>query len=79
MNTKPKKTQSTAYIKEVVGVQVRRLRVEAKMSQQELAERWDIFRTYLSRIENGIANHTITVMVAPAAALKVEIAGLFKE
>jgi transcriptional regulator with XRE-family HTH domain len=79
MDARTKQAKLTADIKKVVGVQVRRLRVDAKMSQQELAEKCDIFRTYLSRIENGTANPTITVMAALAVAFKVEIAELFKK
>jgi transcriptional regulator with XRE-family HTH domain len=78
MVTKTKKAQ-TADIKEVVGVQVKRLRAEAKMSQKVLAEQCDIFRTYLSRIETGAANPTITVVAALALALNVPVIELFKE
>jgi transcriptional regulator with XRE-family HTH domain len=79
MVTKTKMAQSTADIREVVGVQVKRLRAEAKMSQKELAEQSDIFRTYLSRLENGFANPTVTVLAGLASALKVPVIELFKE
>jgi transcriptional regulator with XRE-family HTH domain len=49
------------------------------MTQQVLANECKIFRTYLSRIETGTANPTITVMEAIAANLHVEIAALFLE
>ena len=79
MNTKKMQTHVTADILAVVGAQVRRLRCEAAMSQQELADHCDIFRTYLSRIENCAANPTVTVMAALASALKVPIAVFFQE
>jgi transcriptional regulator with XRE-family HTH domain len=77
MNSKAKKAEFRANLLEVVGAQVRRLRKEAAISQQELAGQCDIFRTYLSRIENGTANPTITVVATLASALKVRVADLF--
>ncbi len=77
MNSKTKKAEFRADLLEVVGAQVRRLRKEAAISQQELAGQCDIFRTYLSRIENGTANPTLTVVAALASALKVPVADLF--
>ena len=79
MNSKAKKAQLKADILEVVGAQVRRLRKEAATSQQDLAGQCDIFRTYLSRIENGTANPTVTVVAALASALKVPVTELFQE
>jgi transcriptional regulator with XRE-family HTH domain len=79
MDTRTKKTQPTTDIKEVVGLQVRRLRAEAAMTQRDLADQCKIFRTYLSRIENGTANPTVTVVPTLASALKVPIAELLKE
>jgi DNA-binding XRE family transcriptional regulator len=58
--------------KSVVGLRVRRLRLQAQLTQEELAERCGIFRTYLSRIENGSANPTLVVLVALADCLCVE-------
>jgi transcriptional regulator with XRE-family HTH domain len=43
-----------------------------------LADQCGIFRTYLSRIENGTANPTITVLASLAVALNVEIQELIK-
>jgi transcriptional regulator with XRE-family HTH domain len=77
MNSKAKKAEFRADLLEVVGAQVRRLRKDAAISQQELAGQCDIFRTYLSRIENGTANPTITVVAKLASALKVRVADLF--
>jgi transcriptional regulator with XRE-family HTH domain len=78
MKTRTKKAQPTTDIKEVVGVQVRRLRAEAAITQKDLADQCNIFRTYLSRIENGTANPTVTVVAALASALNVPITELLK-
>ena len=79
MNSATKKDQLKTDILEVVGLQVRRLRNDAAISQQDLAGQCDIFRTYLSRIENGAANPTLTVVAALASAPKVPVTELFKE
>ena len=64
-------------VKETVGRNVRRLRQEAKRTQDEVAEHCGIYRTYLSRIEHGTANPSITVVAAIATVLGVRIAQLF--
>jgi transcriptional regulator with XRE-family HTH domain len=56
----------------LVGSRIRALRNNAGLSQEVLAERCGIFRTYLSRIESGFANPTLVVLVALAHALGVE-------
>ena len=63
--------------KDLVGKKVRSLRLKAELSQENLAERCGIFRTYLSRIESGSANPSIVVLVALASALGVNPHELF--
>jgi transcriptional regulator with XRE-family HTH domain len=58
--------------KNLVGEKVRSLRRAADLSQEVLASRCGIFRTYLSRIESGAANPSLTVIVSLAEALGVE-------
>lgn len=53
-----------------LGSRIRSLRIQAGISQATLSERVGIFRTHLSRIECGIANPSLTVIVAIARALK---------
>ncbi|NVO07851.1 MAG: helix-turn-helix transcriptional regulator [Rhodoferax sp.] len=64
-------TKNEINYKELVGKKVRRLRLQADFSQETLAERCGIFRTYLSRIESGSANPSIVVLAALANALGV--------
>jgi predicted transcriptional regulator len=66
-------------IKDIIGSKVRRLRTDAGVSQQAIADRSGVFRTYISRLESGKANPTITVLEAVATSLKVEVAELFRE
>lgn len=48
------------------------------MTQEELADRCALFRTYLSRIEAGLANPSLTVLYALAEALSVPVQQLFE-
>ncbi|HEX2581773.1 MAG TPA: helix-turn-helix transcriptional regulator [Dongiaceae bacterium] len=49
-------------IHKLVGRNLRRIREEKKLSQDELAYRAGIDRTYLSGIERGLRNPTVTVL-----------------
>jgi transcriptional regulator with XRE-family HTH domain len=68
-----------AKIKSNLAIQVRRYRKEARMTQEALAEQCGIFRTYLSRIEGGSANPTLSVMVTLASTLNVDLQKLLVE
>ena len=58
--------------KNIVGEKVRTLRKSAGLSQEVLAARCGIFRTYLSRIESGAANPSLVVLVTLAQALEMD-------
>jgi len=60
-----------------LGLRVKELRSEKSITQEELAERCGVFRTYMSRIESGLANPTLTVLYTLADAFEVPIADLF--
>jgi transcriptional regulator with XRE-family HTH domain len=62
-----------------VGKNVRKFRNEAGLSQEDVSKRCGIYRTYLSRIEGGTANPTVTVLDALAKSLQVKIEDLFME
>ena len=61
------------------GNQVRQLRLAAEMTQEDLAHRCGLFRTYLSRVETGAANPTLTMIHALASSLRVPVTMLFEE
>jgi len=52
---------------------VRALRVAARLSQEQLAERSGIHTTYLSSLERGHRNPTLNVLAALAGALDVSL------
>ena len=47
------------------------------MTQDDLAARCGLFRTYMSRIETGQANPTLTMVHALATSLEVDVTDLF--
>lgn len=57
--------------KDIIGQNVRRIRHEAGLSQEELAFRAKLHRTYISSIERGERNVSIENIFAIAEALKV--------
>ena len=60
-----------------LGLRVKELRSVKSITQEELAERSGMFRTYMSRIESGLANPTLTMLHTLAGALEVPITDLF--
>jgi transcriptional regulator with XRE-family HTH domain len=60
------------------GRNVARLRVEKGFSQDKLAEKADLDRTYLSGIERGVRNPGIKVVIRLARALGVTVDELCK-
>lgn len=62
-----------------VGHTVRKLRRELGLSQEELAERADLHRTYIAGIERGGRNITLRSVQKLAVALGVTVAALLNE
>jgi len=54
-----------------LGKRIRALREERKISQEELADRADIHRNYISQIEGGKRNVSFYNVVKIARALQV--------
>lgn len=63
--------------KKQFGQRIKDLRAERGLNQEELAEKVGVFRTYMSRIETGAANPTLTMIYALADALNVSVLDLF--
>ena len=60
------------------GRNVARIRAERGFSQDKLAEKADLDRTYLSGIERGVRNPGIKVVIRVARALGVTVDQLCK-
>lgn len=63
-------------IRKRLGANVRRLRLEKGWSQEEFADRAGIHRTYVSDIERGARNPTLTIVEKLARSLGTSAAGL---
>lgn len=62
-----------------VGDRVRTVRGERGMSQEDLAHRAGLDRSYMSGIERGVRNVTLLKLQAVARALRVPICALLPE
>ncbi|MFH0770083.1 MAG: helix-turn-helix transcriptional regulator [Candidatus Peregrinibacteria bacterium] len=60
------------------GRKIRDLRIEAGLSQEELAARTKVHRTYIGMIERGEKNITIRNVEKLAQALNISIDQLFR-
>jgi transcriptional regulator with XRE-family HTH domain len=58
---------------------VRKFRTEQKLSQEELAGKAGLHRTYIGSVERGERNITIDVMEKISSALRKPITDFFKE
>lgn len=64
---------------EVFGKVLRELRVANNISQEKLAEYCDLDRTYISLLERGLRQPTITTIFKLAKALKISPSALIEK
>ena len=55
---------------------LKQLRIEAKLTQEELAKRAKVGRAYLTRLEYGIGNATLETLTKIATALNCKVSDL---
>lgn len=65
-------------IREVLALNLRTLRQQQKLSQEALAHRAELDRTYISSLERGLYAATIDVVDKLAGVLGVEAADLLR-
>jgi transcriptional regulator with XRE-family HTH domain len=61
------------------GARVRKLRLIKGWSQEDFAEVAALHRTYISGVERGVRNPTLTIIVQIAKALKIAPSVLLAE
>ena len=61
------------------GATMRKLRLKRGWSQEHLAEISGLHRTYISGVERGVRNPTLSIIVQIATALGVPPAALLSE
>ncbi len=73
------KEEGQSGINQRFGKAIRRRRRELDFSQEELAERAELHRTYISDIERGERNPSLENIGKLAKALNIPIARLFTD
>ena len=70
---------SSLSVKQRFGLAIKKRRSELGISQEELADRAQLHRTYIGGIERGHRNLSLENIEKLARALKTSIANLFKD
>lgn len=63
----------------IVAGNLRRLRQAAGLSQEAMADEAGLHRTYVSGVERGVRNPTVTVLQKLAEGLKTSMSELVRE
>jgi len=71
-------SNSSINVQQALGLRVRELLAERGITQEEFAERCGVFRTYMSRVEAGKANPTLTMLHVFAEALSTTVQDLLE-
>jgi transcriptional regulator with XRE-family HTH domain len=66
-------------IRIIVAWNLRRLRVEAGISQDDLGHQADLERAYIGHLERGTKNPTIVTLAKLAEVLQCPVKALFEE
>src|SRR5580704_9184329 len=78
MQRRQRQIQPTDLKAKAIGVVVRELRDQAGLSQERLSAECGFDRTYISRVERGIINPTVSRLWRIADALKTPLSQLTK-
>ena len=62
--------------RKVLGDNLRRIRKDARLSQETLAEKADLHPVYVGEVERGVKNISLDALVQIAGALKIPAADL---
>jgi transcriptional regulator with XRE-family HTH domain len=68
-----------ASLRKRFGDRVRKIRQASGWSQEAFADKCGFARSYMSRVERGLANPSLDAVEVFAKALKVNVADLFQE
>lgn len=77
MGAVPQRCVATVDLTKTLGAAVRHHRELIRLSQEELADRAELDRTYVSGVERGRRNPTVQVLQRMAEALGIDLDVLF--
>ena len=66
-------------VRQIFGINMRRIRVAAGLSQDEVEVRMGVEQTYVSGLERGVRNPTLTTLERAAQALNVKVTELLED
>lgn len=66
-------------IRKQIGLNIRKKRESLGLSQEALAHESGIHRTYISGLERGVRNPTVTIIQSIAVALNIRPSKLLEE
>lgn len=65
-------------LKEIMAINIRRLRYDKKLTQEELADRSGLSARYVGSIERGAVSASVSILGKVAAALDVDPCDLIR-
>ena len=68
----------TVTILKILGANLKRERIKRNLSQEELAEKAGLHRTYIGMIERAERNISLTTAEKLAKAINISVSSLFK-
>jgi transcriptional regulator with XRE-family HTH domain len=72
-----KRGYGTVDLKKMIGIRIGDLRKQKGLTQEKLAEKMGVSPKYLSSIERGKENPTLTTIINLAQSMDVEISDIF--
>ncbi|KAB0474120.1 helix-turn-helix domain-containing protein [Ralstonia insidiosa] len=78
MTAKPKPRDKRNPVATAIGRRVKDCRIEAELSQEELADAALLDRTRISAIERGVANPTVETLAVICNVLGLTLSDLFE-
>lgn len=70
--------QSKTQVLKALGILIKQYRMSIKISQEELGLRSHLDRTYISGLERGVRNPSLTVLVSLANGLNITVSALLE-
>lgn len=64
---------------EIIGKRIKQIRLSKKLTQDELAEKLELTKSYISKLENGVTIPNVSLLYSLADILNVSVHEFFIE